>query len=76
MARRDASAVAITDEPESDSGVRVRQDEDPVLAAVKRAPFVPLTTEEKAMLAELADRPVRWIPHEQFVAGLGLSDEK
>lgn len=38
-------------------------DDDPVLAALARAPSVPLTDEESALLAEVDGEPERWIPH-------------
>ena len=47
---------------------------DDIARALRRAPVVPLTDEERALLAELDERPVRWIAHEQFVAGLPTHD--
>lgn len=51
-------------------------DVDPVLAAAQRAPLVELTDEERALLDEVENRPVRWIPHEQFAAALRRDDER
>lgn len=43
---------------------------DPVLAAVQRAPLVPLTVEEQALLAEVEGAPVRWIPQDELARKL------
>jgi hypothetical protein len=40
---------------------------DPVLAALERAPFVPLTSEEKLLLAEVDAEPERRIPHAEVI---------
>lgn len=65
MGRDDsATATAYRDTGESES-YKTSTDEDPVLAAIRRAPFVDLTDEERALLAVVKD-PVKWIPHEQF----------
>jgi len=68
MSLMDASAVLV-DEPESESGVTRRAD-DPVLAALAAAPFVPLAEEEHAELDEIERSTTRWIPHDEFVAAL------
>ena len=39
-----------------------------VLAAADAAPFVPLTDEERSLLAEVEGKPVEWISHEGFIA--------
>jgi hypothetical protein len=41
-----------------------------VLEAVQRAPLVPLTDEERVLLAEVEDHPVQWISNEDFMSGL------
>jgi hypothetical protein len=43
---------------------------DDLLAALERAPVVPFTEEERALLAEMEAQPTRWIPHETFAADL------
>ncbi len=40
---------------------------DPVLAALASAPFVPLTDEEKLLLAELDGEPEHHIPHAEVM---------
>jgi hypothetical protein len=48
----------------------VASDVDPVLAAVQRAPLVEPTDEERALMAEIEGRPVRWISNEEFMSSL------
>jgi hypothetical protein len=48
---------------------------DALLAAAQRAPLVELTEEERALLAEMDSRPVRWIANEQFVSKLRAGDD-
>ena len=48
---------------------------DPVLAAAERAPVVELTDEERALLAEVEDRPARWISQGQFASALHSHDD-
>jgi hypothetical protein len=43
-----------------------------VLEAVRCAPLVPLTDEEKDLLAEVEGRPVAWISNEEFMSRVGL----
>lgn len=47
---------------------------DPVLLAAQRAPLVPLTDEERALLEEVEAGPVRWLTHEEFASKLPASD--
>ncbi len=47
-----------------------------VLAAIRRAPARLLTEEERALLAEVEDRPVRWLSHEEMAAGLAARDDR
>ena len=49
---------------------------DPVLAAAQRAPFVELTDDEQALLAEVESRPLRWISHEHFASKLRPGDDQ
>lgn len=77
--RQDGAALAEVPEPESESGVRAKmaqEDDDPVLAAVRRAPFVPLTASERTLLSEVANRPECGIPHDKFMTMVGLADDK
>jgi hypothetical protein len=46
-----------------------------ILAAIRRAPARPLTQEERSLLAEHEGQPVRWLSHEEIVAGLGSHDD-
>lgn len=48
-----------------------RVDVDPVLAALERAPLVPLTEHEKQLLAEIEGEPERRIPHDEVERTLG-----
>lgn len=64
-------AEASVSEAESKSGVTHRLS-DPFLAAVERAPLVPATEEELALLDEIERTPGRRIPHDEFVAMLDL----
>ena len=41
-----------------------------VFGAVERAPLMPLTDEESALLADVEGRPVKWISHEEFASRL------
>jgi hypothetical protein len=41
-----------------------------ILAALRRAPARRMTEEERALLAELDEQPVRWLSHEEFVGEL------
>ena len=41
-----------------------------VFRAIERAPLVPLTDEESALLADVEGHPVTWISHEEFASGL------
>ena len=43
-------------------------DVDPVLAAAERAPLVEETDEERALMAEIEGRPVRWIKNDPFMS--------
>lgn len=72
-----------TPEPASESGVRVRLTksssvsvpaEDPILASLKRAPLVPMTDEERALLDELPAEGIRWIPDDQFAVPHASAD--
>jgi hypothetical protein len=45
-----------------------------VLEAAARAPLVPLTEHERALLAEVEGEPGPPIPHEAFMASLRPSD--
>lgn len=49
---------------------------DGILAAAQRAPLVELTDEERALLADMESRPVRWIAHEQFASKLRPGDDQ
>ena len=53
----------------------VPTEEDPVLAAILRAPLVPLSEEENAELDAIERRTTRWIPHDELVATLGPNDD-
>lgn len=37
-------------------------DGDPIIDALKRAPIVPATNEERAVIEEFRSRQVRWLP--------------
>ncbi len=63
------SAVVQADEPASQSGVTHRGN-DPVLAAIDAAPWVPVSEDENALLDDIERSTVRWIPHDTFVAAL------
>jgi hypothetical protein len=41
-----------------------------VLDAVQRAPLVPLSDPERALLAEVEDQPVQWISSDDFMSGV------
>jgi hypothetical protein len=71
---RDLAGVN-TDEPESESGM-TRLVDDPILAAIEAAPFVPATDEENALLDEIERTTRRWIPHDEFVAALGTANDR
>ena len=45
-----------------------RSEVDPVLAALEGAPLVPLSAEEKQLLAECEAEPERRIPHAEVAA--------
>jgi hypothetical protein len=47
-----------------------RIDIDPVLVALQRAPIVPLTDEEKCLLAEVDAEPEQRIPHAEVARKL------
>lgn len=48
-----------------------------VLDALRRAPSRPLTEEERSLLAELEDRPVAWLSHEELMSAVRpRSDER
>jgi len=49
-----------------DESASSHEEEDPVLKTLMRAPLVPLTKEEKALLEELEQEPIRWIPDAEF----------
>ena len=49
---------------------------DPVLIAAEEAPLVELSAEERALLAEVEGRPVRWIAHESFASKLRRGDDE
>jgi len=43
---------------------------DPLLAGAMRAPLVPLTAHERALLAEVQGQPVTWMSTDDFMAKL------
>lgn len=43
---------------------------DPLLAAALRAPLVPLTDHERALLAEVQGQPITWISSEDVLTKL------
>lgn len=69
------AAQASVSEAELESGVTHRLS-DPFLAAVERAPLVPATEEELALLDEIERAPGGRIPHEELVAALDLGRER
>ncbi len=50
----------------------VKVDEDPILAAIRRAPGVPFTAEERALIAEVQSDPSTWQSTEALMAKLAM----
>ena len=46
------------------------EDNDPVLAAVKRAPRREMSDQEQALIAEFDSQPQRWLTTEEFMASV------
>jgi hypothetical protein len=65
-----ASAEMI--EPESESGIRVRGQEHPLLSAIACAPLDPISDEENALLDEITQTTSHWLSTEEFVASIGI----
>lgn len=64
------------DEPASETSradCSLDREDDPVLAALAAAPWVPRPSDDEATLEEIERSVVRWIPASEFVAALGTS---
>ena len=61
-----AKPIDPTPSPAPASGV----EDDPVLAAIRRAPFVELTEQEEALLAEFDSQPQTWLTTEEMMAAV------
>jgi hypothetical protein len=47
------------------------EEDDPILAAIRRAPRRDMTDQERELLAELDSQPQGWLTTEEFMASVG-----